>query len=171
VHFTQYQGIFILKGYILKNTLVLYCILCNFDKQLLYQKSSNMKAIPIDTQSLLQNVAQMPVPELEKLVKDINALLRRKKMQDKTFRERQLLHKINRTVLNTTQTARYHVLVEKLELSTITAAEQIEFEALAHEEEKRRNQRVKYMLELAQIRAVTLPQVMASLGLIPLTHA
>jgi hypothetical protein len=113
----------------------------------------------------------MPVPELEKLVKDINALLRRKKMQDKTFRERQLLHKINRTVLNTTQTARYHVLVEKLELSTITAAEQIEFEALAHEEEKRRNQRVKYMLELAQIRAVTLPQVMASLGLIPLTHA
>ncbi len=130
-----------------------------------------MKAIPIDTQSLLQNVAQMPVPELEKLVKDINALLRRKKTQDKTFRERQLLHKINCTVLNAIQTTRYQVLVEKLELSTITETEQIEFEALAHEEEKRRNQRVKYMLELAQIRAVTLPQVMASLGLIPLTHA
>ena len=130
-----------------------------------------MEAIPIDTQSLLQNVAQMPVPELEKLVKDINALLRRKKTQDKTFRERQLLHKINCTVLNAIQTARYQVLVEKLELSTITETEQIEFEALAHEEEKRRNQRVKYMLELAQIRAVTLPQVMASLGLIPLTHA
>lgn len=130
-----------------------------------------MEAIQIDNANLLQNVAQMSVPELETLVKDINALLRRKKTQDKVFRERQLLHKINRTVLNATQTARYQFLVEKLELSSITEAEQIEFEALAYEEEKRRNQRVKYMLEVAQLRGVTLPQVMSSLGLIPLSHA
>ena len=131
-----------------------------------------MEAIStIDSQSLLRDVDRMPVPELEKFLKDIHALLRRKKTQDKTLRERQLLYKINNTVLNAAQTERYQVLVEKLEFGTMTDAEHAEFEILANQEEKRRNQRVKYMIELAQLRAATLPQVMESLGLIPFAHA
>ena len=68
-------------------------------------------------------------------------------------------------------TEHYQVLVEKLELGTITNTEQSEFEILATQEEKLRNQRVKYMLELAQLRAVPLSQIMESLGLKPLVHA
>jgi hypothetical protein len=136
------------------------------------QKYKKMEAIPtIDSQSLLRDADRMPVTELERFLKDINALLRRKKTQDKALRERQLLHKINRTVLDATQTERYHILVEKLELSTMTDAEHTEFGILATQEEKLRNQRVKYMIELAQLRNITLSQVMASLGLIPLNHA
>ncbi len=125
----------------------------------------------IDSQSLLRDVDRMPVAELERFLKDLNALLRRKKTQDKTLRERQLLYKINNTVLNTVQTERYQILVEKLEFDTMSDAEHTEFDILANHEEKLRNQRVKYMIELAQLRAVTLPQVMESLGLIPLAHA
>jgi hypothetical protein len=124
----------------------------------------------MDSQSLLRNIDRMPITEIEHFLKDINALLRRKKTQDKTLRERQLLHKINLTVLDDAKVNRYHVLVEKLELSTMTDAEHIEFDILANQEEKLRNQRVKYMIELAQLRAVSLSQVMESLGLIPIAH-
>jgi hypothetical protein len=124
----------------------------------------------MDSQSLLRNIDRMPITEIEHFLKDINALLRRKKTQDKALRERQLLHKINLSVLDDTKVNRYHVLVEKLELSTMTDAEHIEFDILANQEEKLRNQRVKYIIELAQLRAVSLSQVMESLGLIPIAH-
>jgi hypothetical protein len=124
----------------------------------------------MDSQSLLRNIDRMPITEIEHFLKDINALLRRKKTQDKALRERQLLHKINLSVLDDLKVNRYHVLVEKLELSTMTDAEHIEFDILANQEEKLRNQRVKYMIELAQLRAVSLSQVMESLGLIPIAH-
>ena len=131
-----------------------------------------MEAIQtIDSQRLLRDADRMPVPELERFMKEINALLRRKRTHDKTLRERQLLYKINKTVLGATKTERYHVLIEKMEVGKMTDAEQTEFEILANQEEKQRNLRVKYMIELAQLRAVTLPQVMESLGLIPLSHA
>ena len=125
----------------------------------------------IDSQSLLRDADKMPVPELERFLKDINALLRRKKTQDKTLRERQLLYKINNTVLDTEKTEHYQVLIEKLELGTMTNAEHSEFEILATQEEKLRNQRVKYMIELAQLRATSLSKIMEDLGLMPLVHA
>jgi hypothetical protein len=127
-----------------------------------------MEAVLIDSQSLLRDADKMPVNELERFLNDINALLRRKRTQDKSLRERQLLHKINNTVLEVAQIERYHALVEKLELSTMTDVEHTEFDILGNKEEKLRNLRVKYMIELAQLRAVTLPEVMASLGLKPL---
>ena len=129
-----------------------------------------MEAVQIDSQSLLRDADRMPVNELERFLNDINALLRRKRTQDKTLRARQLLHKINNTVLNAAQIARYHALVEKLEWGTMTDAEHAEFDVLGNKEEKLRNQRVKYMIELAQLRAVSLSQVMESLGLKPLSH-
>ena len=130
-----------------------------------------MEAVHIDSQSLLRDADRMPVKELERFLKDINAMLRRKKTQDKALREHQLLHKINNTVLDTAQIERYHILVEKLELGTMTDEEHAEFDILGNKEEKLRNQRVKYMIELAQLRAVSLTEVMVSLGLKPLAHA
>lgn len=129
-----------------------------------------MEAVHIDSQSLLRDADKMPVNELERFLNDISALLRRKRTQDKALRERQLLHKINNTVLDTAQRERYPILVEKLELGTMTDIEHTEFDVLGNKEEKLRNQRVKYMLELAELRAVSLSQVMESLGLKPLTH-
>ncbi len=129
-----------------------------------------MEAVRIDSQSLLRDADRMPVNELERFLKDINALLRRKKTEYKTLRERQLLHKITNTVLDTAQIQRYPILVEKLELGTMTDAKHAEFDILGNKEEKLRNLRVKYMIELAQLRAVPLSQVMESLGLKPLVH-
>ena len=38
-----------------------------------------MEALPIDSQSILRNVAQMPLAELERFMKDVNVLLFQKK--------------------------------------------------------------------------------------------
>ena len=126
-----------------------------------------MEAVHIDSESLLRDADIMPVNELERFLKDINAMLRRKRTQDKDLRERQLLHKITNTVLDTAQRERYLILIEKLELGTMTDAEHAEFDLLGNKEEKLRNQRVKHMIELAQLRAVSLSEVMESLGLKP----
>ncbi len=130
-----------------------------------------MEVLHIDSQSLLNNVAQMPVLELERFLREANALLFRKKTKDKKLRERQLLYKINSTVLDSSQMAKYHALSEKLHLGTIDDIEALEFAELANQEEKLRNQRVKYMIELSQLRETTLLQVMESLGLTPITRA
>ncbi len=113
----------------------------------------------------LPNMAELPVSELEVYLIEINALIRRKQTTDKKVRERVLLDNISQTVLSKKKTQRYQELVYKLEFESITDAEHAEFMRLANQEEKLRNQRVKYLIELAQLRAVSLPQLMEDLGL------
>lgn len=115
--------------------------------------------------SLLPNMAELPVSELEFYLIEITALIRRKQTTDKKMRERVLLDKITQTVLSNKKALRYQELVYKLEFETITDAEHAEFMRLANQEAKLRNQRVKSLIELAQLRAVSLPQLMADLGL------
>ena len=124
----------------------------------------------IDTRSLLQSMAQMPVTELENFISEVNALIKRKKTQDKGYRERVLLEKINQTILDKKKMNRHNILVEKLEADTLTETEHAEFMLIANHEEKLRNRRVKYLIELAQLRAVSLPQLMDTLGLMPINH-
>lgn len=120
---------------------------------------------PTNALSLLPNMAELPVSELEVYLIEISALIRRKQTTDNKVRERVLLDKITQTVLSKKKTQRYQELVEKLEFETMTDAEHAEFMRLATQEEKLRNQRVKCLLELAQLRALSLPQLMKDLGL------
>lgn len=115
--------------------------------------------------NLLPNMAELPVSELEVYLIEISALIRRKQTTDNKVQERVLLDKIAQTVLSRKKTQRYQELVEKLEFGSMTDAEHAEFMRLAAQEEKLRNQRVKCLIELAQLRAVSLPQLMKDLGL------
>lgn len=91
-------------------------------------------------------------------------------MEDKDRRERLLLDKINQTVLDKKKKERYQLLVVKLEADTISEIEHAEFTKLADLQEKLRNQRVKYLIELAQLRGIYLPQLMTTLGLNSVAH-
>jgi hypothetical protein len=113
----------------------------------------------------LPNIAELSISELEIYLIEINALIRRKQTTDSNVRERVLLDKISQTVLSKKKAQRYQILVEKLEFGPITDVEHAEFMQLANHEEKLRNQRLKYLIELAQLRAVSLPQLMVDLGL------
>ena len=119
----------------------------------------------IDTQGLLASVSQIPVNELENFVQELNAVITRRKTNNKEYRERALLSQINKTVLPNNKAERYVSLHLKLEAETLTESEHQEFMDLVAQEEILRNERVKYLIELAQLRAVTLPQLMNSLGL------
>ena len=119
----------------------------------------------IDTQGLLASVSQIPVNELENFVQELNAVITRRKTNNKEYRERALLSQINKTVLPNNKAERYVSLHLKLEAETLTESEYQEFMDLVAQEEILRNERVKYLIELAQLRAVTLPQLMNSLGL------
>jgi hypothetical protein len=125
-----------------------------------------MENMHVPTQmDFIHSITNKPVTELELYLREINALIRRKKMQDKDVRDGVLLEKINKTVLDKKKIDRYKELSYKIEAETIADAEHQEFMELATLEENLRNRRVKYLIELAQLRAVTLPQLMITLGL------
>jgi hypothetical protein len=119
----------------------------------------------MDAQSLLYNAAQMPVTELESFIHQLNALVTRKKTPDNQVRDTVLLDKINRTVLEKSKRERCQTLIYKLEMETISDTDQAELEGLVEEEEKIRVKRLKYLIELSQLRNVTLPQLMKTLEL------
>ena len=119
----------------------------------------------MDAQTLLKDVAQMPLPEIERFVQSVNALITQRKSTDKTYQDRLLLRKINETILGATKTKRYQLLVQKLEAETMSDSEYKEFMQLAEEEETIRYERLTYIVELAQIRSIALPQLMENLGL------
>lgn len=81
------------------------------------------------------------------------------------YQEKDLLHKINQTVLPDKQAERYALLIQKLEPDTMTETEHTEFMDLVCKEEALRNERVKYLIELAQLRNMPLLKLMDSLGL------
>ena len=119
----------------------------------------------IDTQGLLASISQIPVNELENFVQELNAVITRRKTNNKEYRERALLSQINKAILPNNKAERYVSFHLKLEVETLTESEYQEFMDLVAQEEILRNERVKYLIELAQLRAVTLPQLMNSLGL------
>ncbi len=56
--------------------------------------------------------------------------------------------------------------LNRLEMETMTPDEHQEYMALIAEEEQLRNQRVQVLLQLSQLRGISLPQIMEELGLI-----
>ena len=100
----------------------------------------------------------------------MNALITRRKTNDKAHLDRVLLSKINKVILPKGKTERYMSLHIKLEAETISESEYQEFMDLVAQEETLRNERVKYMIELSQLRGITLPQVMNSLGINVSSH-
>ncbi len=119
----------------------------------------------MDAQTLLKDVAQMPLIEMERFVQAVNGLIVQKQATDKSYRERFLLRKINETALGLEKTLRYQLLVQKLEAETITDAEYVEFMELADKEEKIRYERLTYLVELAELKSITLAQIMEKMGL------
>jgi hypothetical protein len=119
----------------------------------------------MDAQILMQSAAQMPVPELERFVQELNALLTRRRTTEQPYRERFLLGKINTTVLGSEKTSRYKYLIYKHEYETISDKEHAELLLLTEEEEDIRVQRLTFLVELAQLKNITLPQLMENLGL------
>lgn len=133
------------------------------------EKMSIQAESPI--QSLLGGFSEMPLKDLEYFIRELNALAIRKRFSDKEKRDKFLLRKINESVLPDTAMAHYIYLQEKMELEKLPDAEYQELLSLVDKEEKIRNKRFQYLLELSQLRGISLTELMNHLGLNILNYA
>ena len=121
--------------------------------------------------NLLGGFSEMPLKELEHFIKELNALAIRKRVLDKGKQDKILLRKINEMVLTEPLMERYIHLQEKMEVENLSDSEYQELLNLVDKEEKIRNKRFQYLLELSQLRGISLTELMNNLGLNLLNHA
>jgi hypothetical protein len=116
-------------------------------------------------QHLLGNFSDLPLKDIEYFIQELNALVVRKRNKDAEKRDKFLLRKINESVLSDAFMQQYTTLQEKMELETLSDLEHKELLQLVEKEEKIRNKRFQYLIELAQLRAISLGELMQKLGL------
>ena len=119
----------------------------------------------LDAAAFISQLTRLKISELEAFARELDGLIYRKKSRDKVRRSKELLQLINETVLPEIKRERYIELNIKVEDETIAPEENIELLRLVEEEEKIRNQRVAYLIELARLRNISLVQLMEELGL------
>ena len=125
------------------------------------------KSPELNFKTYLKSFTQLKIKQLEALIRELNILLLKKKKQNDDFDERALISQLNRTVLSKEKRALYRLYSQKVEEETLTATEKIAFDKLADEAEQFRNKRVKILIDLAQLRSVSLSTLMQDLGLNP----
>ena len=123
------------------------------------------------TPILMGSFSEMPLKDLEYYIRELSALAVRKRAVDSDKRDKFLLRKINESILPEPALERYIALQEKMELEKLSETEYEELINLVSQEEKIRNKRFQYLLELAQLRSTPLAQLMNTLGLNALNYA
>lgn len=122
-------------------------------------------------QSLIGGFSEMPLQDLESFIRELNALVIRKRAVDKEKRDKFLLLKINQSILPEQIMEHYIFLQEKMEVESLSDTEYKELMTLVTKEEKIRNKRFQYLLELSQLRGISLTELMHNLGLNILNYA
>ena len=122
-------------------------------------------------QGLLGGFSEMPLKDLEFFIRELNVLAMRKRFTDKEKRDKFLLRKINETALSEEMLGRYIALQDKMEMAELADSEYEELLQLVGQEEKMRNKRFQYLVELSQLRGITLAGLMDNLGLNSLNYA
>ncbi len=119
---------------------------------------------------LLSAVDRLSEPDLEILVNQVLLLRARRKAPVLTAEESELLVRINQGVPPDLH-RHYQALAEKRDAETLTETEYQELLELSDRIEILAAQRVEALAKLAQLRQVSLLQVMADLGIKPPSYA
>jgi len=122
--------------------------------------------VKIDFEQLLDGVAQLDTPALEHLLSQVSLVLAQRKAPRLSAQESTLLQKINLGLPVVVQ-QRYNELQAKLHSATISPDEYQELLALIDEVELADANRLQALFELAQLRQVSLAQLMDQLGIHP----
>lgn len=125
-----------------------------------------MPTIQIDTEALLHAALQLAPAELDRFVDKLQSLRRQSEVPSLSARESELLIKINQG-LSPADAKRMKQLIAKRQSYTIAEDELQELIRLTDEAERLNVERVKHLIELAQLRNVTLDELMNKLGIRP----
>lgn len=119
---------------------------------------------------VLTGAAQLDTVALEEVLQQVSRLLAHRKAPSVPQREVELLQQISNYLAPAVR-VRYHELNAKLHNEVITEAEHQEFLTLVDQVELADAKRLQSLLELAQLRGVSLATLMKQLGLGVSSHA
>lgn len=140
-----------------------------FKKHVFYLKnlSSPMElntAVQIDLKSILQGIALLDTNNLRLFGNEVLQLVLRRTADDEQVKELGLVYQIYTLIPQETK-LRYDELVAKLEREELNSKEHQEYVDLNEQMENFSVERLKLLIELAEIRQTTVPNVMLQLGL------
>jgi hypothetical protein len=122
--------------------------------------------VNVGLEQLLSGVAQLETAELESFAEQVNFILAKRKGANLPQREIELLAKINRGLPAEIQ-KRYDFLQSKLRAETITTEEHEELITMIDTVEQAGVDRLQALVELAQLRQISLDALMNQLGIQP----
>ena len=129
-----------------------------------------MPTIQVEIDQLLNAALQLPHAELDQFVKKLLSLRRQSEIPKLPARESELLLKINQGVPAQLQ-QRFDQLVEKRRDNALNPDEYQELLALTEQVEQFDVERLQWLIELAQLRGLTLDELMQQLGIKPRPYA
>jgi hypothetical protein len=124
----------------------------------------------VSSEQLLKAAGQLSSSDLDEFVERVLVLRAKRKAPHLPQAEAELLVAINQSLPAETQ-RRYDELIAKRRAEALTPEEYSELLCLTDEVEAYDTRRVENLVKLAQLRQVTLDQLMEDLGLRPPDHA
>ncbi len=121
-------------------------------------------AVQIDLKSILQGIALLDTNNLRLFGNEVLQLVLRRTADDEQVKELGLVYQIYTLIPQETK-LRYDELVAKLEREELNSKEHQEYVDLNEQMENFSVERLKLLIELAEIRQTTVPNVMLQLGL------
>ncbi len=123
----------------------------------------------IDVNHLLSN---LQTDELEMVIREASAMLTQRKTLDKKSQEALLLNRLSEEcMLPDAHWTRFRELTAKRETGLLTEENQVELLQLIEAEEQIRLVRIKILGELAQLKGISLPELVEQLGIQPVENA
>ncbi|WP_373537075.1 STAS/SEC14 domain-containing protein [Microcoleus sp.] len=132
-----------------------------------------MPTVKIEAQisalDLLEAVQQLSQPELEQFIEQVLQLHAKNIAPSLPTQESELLLKINQGLPEELQHL-YQALIDKRDRETLTESEYQQLLELTEEVEKYQSQRLEYLTQLAQIRQMSLTNLITQMGLKPINN-
>ncbi len=126
----------------------------------------SVPGVEIITERLLNAVVNLPKNEFEKLIANAKKL-RRTLPENRAHKEIRLLKKVNDMVLSDLELAHFNELIEKRRNENISNDELNELIDLTEKAEELNVKRLKYTIEIANIRNKSVREVMKELEIVP----
>ncbi|MEZ4830367.1 MAG: STAS/SEC14 domain-containing protein [Bacteroidia bacterium] len=122
-------------------------------------------ALRVRLEEVLDGVSNLETPDLEKFLAEVAHLLVQRKVKTLPGREAELLLKINQRLLDEKSQDLYKNLYQKLHDESITAEEHNALMKLIQIREEKGVERMACLIELAQLRKISLKELMKQLGI------
>ncbi len=121
--------------------------------------------VRVGIDEIISGASSLATPELERFSRQIAQLVSQRREREASKREAFLLAKIREPLLLPPAQRRYDLLFRKLQQEKISEPEHQELSKLIQQNERKGLERLKCLIELAQVRSVSLEEVMSQLGM------